>query len=61
MGHYFRLNSMELDPSVVGGVVAGLVGLSLGIGAMVFTEQQQERRFERQVVIFWYIACIILA
>jgi hypothetical protein len=40
---------MELDPAVVGGVVAGVVGLSLGIGAMVWTEKQTIRRAERKV------------
>ena len=37
-----------LDDATIGGILAGVSGLSLGIGAMVFTEGQQERRRERQ-------------
>merc|ERR1712146_842237 len=37
-----------LDDATIGGILAGVSGLSLGIGAMVFTEVQQERRRERQ-------------
>ncbi len=37
-----------LDDATIGGILAGVSGLSLGIGAMIFTEGQQERRRERQ-------------
>ncbi len=40
---------MEVDPAVVGGVIAGVVGVGLGVGAMIFTEQQTLRREERKV------------
>lgn len=40
---------MEVDPAVVGGVIAGVVGVGLGVGAMIFTEQQTLRREERRV------------
>lgn len=45
---------MEADPAVVGGVIAGVVGVGLGVGAMIFTEQQTLRREERRVR-----ACIV--
>lgn len=44
-----RVNSVSmLDEATIGGILAGMSGLGLGIGAMVFTEGQQERRRERQ-------------
>ena len=42
------LLKMEVDPAVIGGVIAGVVGVSLGVGAMIFTEKQTVRREERK-------------
>lgn len=42
------LIKMEVDPAVIGGVIAGVVGVSLGVGAMIFTEKQTLRREERK-------------
>lgn len=40
---------MELDASVVGGVVAGVVGISLGIGASIWAENRVVKRKELKV------------
>lgn len=50
---------MEVDPAVVGGVIAGVVGVGLGVGAMIFTEQQTLRREERRVRarVCWVAGC----
>ena len=43
-----ELLKMDVDPAVIGGVIAGVVGISLGVGAMIFTEKQTVRREERK-------------
>jgi hypothetical protein len=42
---------MELDPSVVGGVIAGVVGISLGIGASIWAEKRVVVRANMRVSI----------